>query len=80
MTVTVHRNTVAARAGKGIRVVLNPTIWIPATISRTVYIVGVGCWIVSDRNYRNVGQVVVLGEMAAIITCIILGNVIGHGG
>lgn len=55
---------------------LNPTVWISATVSGTVHVVGVGCWIVSDRD---IAQVVVLIRVTTVITSIILGNVLGHG-
>jgi hypothetical protein len=56
--------------------VLNPTVWISATVSRTIHVVGVRSLTVSNRD---VTQVVVLGRVIAIIASIILGDVIWHG-
>ena len=44
------RKTVAIGTIRAIRVVLNRTVWVSATVPGTIHIVRVGCWTVSDRD------------------------------
>jgi hypothetical protein len=68
--------TIAVRTRKVIRVVLNPAVRVSVIVPRTIHVVGVGCWIVTNRN---VTHVVVLGQVAAVIASTILGGVVRHG-
>jgi len=68
--------TIAVWTGNDIRVVLNQTVRVSVIVPRTIHVVGVGCWIVTNRK---VAHVVVLGQVTAVIASMILGGVVRHG-
>lgn len=68
--------TIAVWTGNDIRVVLNQTVRVSVIVPRTIHVVGVGCWIVTNRK---IAHVVVLGQVTAVIASMILGGVVRHG-